>query len=167
MAATGSEISVATNFEDVTSTFSKFGGYEMKITYNFVNGESVEIEVNEEVGKLILDMRREEETGYRKNRCYELYLETSLDHSEWNKYVQPEFDPEVAKEIEQKKKNRNKAIAALETLSEKQKELIEALHGEEPIKAKEYAELKGVTPAAISQQKKTIEKKLKKFIKKP
>lgn len=46
----------------------------MKINYTFVNGETSDVEVNEEIGNLILDSRREESNQDRKERyhCYSL-----------------------------------------------------------------------------------------------
>ncbi len=44
----------------------------MKIKYEFVNGETMEVEVEERIGTLILDSRRAEESNSRKERrhCY-------------------------------------------------------------------------------------------------
>ena len=46
----------------------------MKINYTFANGETSDVEVNEEIGNLILDSRREESNQDRKERyhCYSL-----------------------------------------------------------------------------------------------
>ena len=46
----------------------------MKINYTFANGETSDVEVNEEIGNLILDSRREESNQDRKERyhCYAL-----------------------------------------------------------------------------------------------
>ena len=46
----------------------------MKINYTFANGEVSEVEVNEEIGNVILDSRREESNLARKERyhCYSL-----------------------------------------------------------------------------------------------
>ena len=47
---------------------------KMKINYTFANGEVSEVEVNEEIGNVILDSRREESNLVRKERyhCYSL-----------------------------------------------------------------------------------------------
>ena len=44
----------------------------MKINYTFNNGENSEVEVNEEIGAVILDSRRKEENMERnyRRRCY-------------------------------------------------------------------------------------------------
>ena len=46
----------------------------MKINYTFNNGENSEVEVNEELGAVILESRRKEENmeRNRRRRCYSL-----------------------------------------------------------------------------------------------
>ena len=46
----------------------------MKIKYTFDNGENSEVEVNEEIGAVILESRRKEENmeRNRRRRCYSL-----------------------------------------------------------------------------------------------
>ena len=46
----------------------------MKIYYTFNNGENSEVEVNEEIGEVILESRRKEENmeRNRRRRCYSL-----------------------------------------------------------------------------------------------
>ena len=47
---------------------------KLTINYTFANGETSDVEVNEEIGNLILDSRREESNQDRKERyhCYSL-----------------------------------------------------------------------------------------------
>ena len=51
----------------------------MKINYTFNNGENSEVEVNEEIGAIILESRRKEENLARKER----YHCVSMDNSEF------------------------------------------------------------------------------------
>ena len=46
----------------------------MKVKYEFDNGEITEVEVSEEIGAMVIDSRRDEESGNRKERrhCYSL-----------------------------------------------------------------------------------------------
>lgn len=46
----------------------------MKVKYEFNNGEVTEVEVSDEIGAVIIDSRREEESAERKHRrhCYSL-----------------------------------------------------------------------------------------------
>lgn len=65
----------------------------MKVKYEFDNGEVTEVEVSEEIGAMIIDSRREEESGNRKERrhCY------SLDAIvyEGTEYGTPDFTEEM------------------------------------------------------------------------
>lgn len=51
----------------------------MKINYTFNNGENSEVEVNEEIGEVILESRRKEENLARKER----YHCVSMDNSDF------------------------------------------------------------------------------------
>jgi DNA-directed RNA polymerase specialized sigma24 family protein len=46
----------------------------MKVKYEFNNGDITEVEVSEEIGAMIIDSRREEESAERKHRrhCYSM-----------------------------------------------------------------------------------------------
>ncbi len=69
----------------------------MKINYTFANGESSEVEVNEEIGTFILDSRRKEENLGRKER-YHCYSMDAADY-EGSDYAGP-CTPETALELE-------------------------------------------------------------------
>ena len=49
----------------------------MKINYTFNNGENSEVEVNEEIGAVILESRRKEENLARKERYHCVSMENS------------------------------------------------------------------------------------------
>lgn len=87
----------------------------MKINYTFANGEVSEIEVNEEIGNVILDSRREENNLDRKER-YHCYSMDAADY-EGEEYADQET-PEAALFLQLE----NKRIAdAFDKLSEVQK----------------------------------------------
>lgn len=87
----------------------------MKINYTFVNGEVSEIEVNEEIGNVILDSRREENNLDRKER-YHCYSMDAADY-EGEEYADQET-PESALFSQME----NKSISdAFDKLSEVQK----------------------------------------------
>ena len=50
----------------------------MKINYTFNNGENSEVEVNEEIGEVILESRRKEENLARKERYHCVSMEDAL-----------------------------------------------------------------------------------------
>lgn len=87
----------------------------MKINYTFANGEVSEVEVNEEIGNIILDSRREENNLDRKER-YHCYSMDAADY-EGEEYADQET-PESALFLQLE----NKSIAdAFDKLSEVQK----------------------------------------------
>ncbi len=51
----------------------------MKINYNFINGEHSEIDVSDELGAIILDLRREEENNDRRYRRHNYSLEQGTE----------------------------------------------------------------------------------------
>ena len=120
------------------------------VTYNFATGETVTIELEEGT----------EVAVYIKER----HLDTGCDHGEWNSFVDPETDELYQKEKERSLREAEAARKAMDSLSEKQKELVLMLYGPEPITVSEYAAREGVSQPAISNRLKKIRKKLKKFL---
>ena len=53
----------------------------MKITYRFVTGEAVEVEVSDDVGKVVLEFRKEEASNNRYQRLVEKRLRTDRTNS--------------------------------------------------------------------------------------
>lgn len=91
----------------------------MKLSYEFNNGETAEIEVSEEIGNMIMESRREECNQDRKQRahCY------SLDDIDFEGL---DFaDPETPASIMEKEDDENEFYktmrTALETLTPTQK----------------------------------------------
>lgn len=136
----------------------------MKITYNFVNGETIAVEVNEEIGRVILEMKRLEDNEERRIRYNERHIDSSLDHGKWNEYIQPEFDDELQELEERRIKNQEIAEKAIASLNEKQKDLVISIYGKEKLTEEQYAKKIGRTQGAVSCRLKTIRKKLKKVL---
>lgn len=123
----------------------------MKIKYKFVT-ETVEIEVDDEYGKLIKRMNTTEESDLRTIRNNETRLDAFNDYSSW-----------LADEIYEERKEKAIVIGnVIDELSPKQQELIETLFGPDGLSAREYAKLEGVSAAAITKRKKRIIKNFKK-----
>ena len=78
--------------------------------------------------------------------------------------VDPETDELYQKEKERSLREAEAARKAMDSLSEKQKELVLMLYGPDPITVSEYAAREGVSQPAISNRLKKIRKKLKKFL---
>lgn len=136
------------------------------VTYNFATGDTVTIELEErtEVAVYIKERKRLEENEARRIRYNERHLDTGCDHGEWNSFVDPETDELYQKEKERNLQEAEAARKAINSLSEKQKELVLTLYGPDPITVSEYAAREGVSQPAISNRLKKIRKKLKKFL---
>lgn len=129
----------------------------MKIKYEFVDGD-VELEVSDEWASVLAELDRLERNNDKKEkrRHYSLEARTyeGADYAAEDKGISVLFEGLGDAE---------RLNEALTHLSSKQQALIKAIYFE-GISATKYAERLGVTKGAVSQQLKTIRKKLKKFI---
>jgi len=130
----------------------------MKIKYEFAT-ETVEIEVDETWGTVLVDLDRQEynndQSETRRHCSLEAYGEKHTELTTEEDSFATLLRKETAEAIEK----------ALEQLKPAHRELIQALFFD-GISNEEYASRCGVTPGAISQRKATALKKLKKFLKK-
>lgn len=129
----------------------------MKIKYEFVTGEVVEIEVDEKWGKIIEDLDFEERMNDRKETRRHVSLDTG---AEWSDWLITDDDPEG--DIIEMIETRNDFNRAMSILNDKQRELIHALFVKGRTQA-EYAAITGVERTAVTHQLATIRNKLKKF----
>ncbi len=136
------------------------------VTYNFATGDTVTIELEEgtALSVYIAESRRLEENEARRIRYNERHLDTACDHGSWNTFVDPETDELYQKEKEGRRREAEAARKAMDSLSEKQKELVMMLYGPDPITVSEYAAREGVSQPAISNRLKKIRKKIKKLL---
>lgn len=116
------------------------------ITYNFADGTSVELEVGAEWTKIVLDLRREEESADRLARMYCVTADVLGDEGAW----MADTSDEPCNE---------KVIALYNSLTEEQKTLVKTIY-EDKITMTEYAEKHGVSQSSVSQRIATIRKKL-------
>ena len=129
----------------------------MKIKYEFVTGEVVEVEVDEKWGKILEDLDFEEKMNDRKETRRHVSLDTG---AEWSDWLITDDDPEG--DIIEMIETRRDLTKALSVLSENQIKLVKALFVE-GFSQEEYAEKNGVTQVAIARQLDRIRKKLKKL----
>ena len=135
-------------------------GTDMKYSYYYATGtESVEID--EEWAALLQAMDREEEA----NRKKETRRHYSLDDIDYEGEEFGAADPEIRFMSEATDKELV-LLDALKKLNEKQSAVIRALYYAEKT-GKEYAEECGIKPSAVTQQKNTAIKNLKKFFEEP
>ena len=127
----------------------------MKINYTFANGETSDVEVNEEIGNLILDSRREESNQDRKERyhCY------SLDAAE---YEGEDYADGSTPEMELFRQLENQRIKeAFEQLSEVQRRRLLMLA--EGVSLREIARREGKDIKTIRESIEGARKKILKF----
>lgn len=130
----------------------------MKVKYLFTNGEASEIEVNDELGEVILGLDRKEYNNNHK----EARRHTSLDSMEFEGEFFCQEDEDLAditaeESIEERLKN------AISMLKPNQQDMIRAIYFD-GMSVNEYAQHSGVHQSAISHRLQTVYKKLKKFI---
>lgn len=128
----------------------------MKIKYEFDNGEITEIEISEEVGAVILNSRREEESAARKHRrhCYSL---DAVDY-EGKEYGVPDFTEEM---FDDRYEQRDRVRKAFSHLSEVQQRRLLMLAG--GVSMREIAKKEGVNYRAVFDSIQAARKKFLKF----
>lgn len=126
----------------------------MKIKYEFINGETTEIEVDENIGTFILDSRRIEENLARKER-YHCYSSDAawegLDYA----------DPNTPESMYLQKCKSNEIAEIYNTLTEIQKRRLELLL--EGLSLREISRKEGVEIKSVRETMEQIRKKFKKF----
>lgn len=126
----------------------------MKIKYEFVDKTSVEIEVNEEIGNVIIDSRRKEDNLDRKERRH-CYSYDAIEY-EGEEYGKEDYYECMDESIEENARVR----AAFDTLTEVQKRrLLMLANG---LSMREIARREGIKHHAVME---SIEGAKKKFLK--
>lgn len=129
----------------------------MKIKYQFAN-ETVEIEVSEEWGNVLIELdRRECNNNRRETRRHESY---SGDNDKMNPLEDRNVD--IEDDLLQRM-DTERLLAALEKLLPQQQSLVKKVFFEE-LALTQIAHEQGVSQQAISKQLKVIYKKLKTFL---
>ena len=89
----------------------------MKVKYEFDNGEVTEVEVSEEIGAMIIDSRREEESGNRKERRHCYSLDAIL--YEGIEYGTPDFTEEMFDDREERDARVREAFSHLSDVQQR------------------------------------------------
>lgn len=130
----------------------------MKIKYQFINGDSMEVEVSEEIGAVIVESRHQEALNDRKESRRHYHYDAD-DIYEGEEYGAD--DPDLLALFPTDAQD--KVALAMASLTESQREVISALFLE-GLPAKEYAAKKGISEAAVSKAKKAALEKMKKVL---
>ncbi len=128
----------------------------MKIRYQFAT-ETVEVEVSEELGNIIVDLNRQEYNNHHK----ETRRHCSLDAFNLDDALFPSEEDIEAEVVA--KDQYNRLYAAIALLEPQQKELVRQVFFEDR-KIVDIAAEEGVSEAAIRNRLKKITQRLKKFL---
>lgn len=127
----------------------------MKLRYEFDNGEVTEVEVSEEIGAMIIDSRREEESGNRKERRHCYFLDAIL--YEGIEYGTPDFTEEMFDDREERDARVREAFSHLSSVQ--QRRLLMLAGG---LSIREIAKREGKNYRTVHE---SIEAARKKFLK--
>lgn len=125
----------------------------MKIKYEFINGETTEIEVDENIGTFILDSRRNEENLARKERYHCYSSDVAWEGEDY-------ADPDTPETILFKKMRSERIKKALSKLSDVQRRRL-LMH----IDGLNYSEIARIEEVNHSAVKKSVESAKKIFLK--
>ena len=139
-----------------STAINQIGDRKVKIKYKFAN-ETVEIEVTEEWGSILIDLDRQEYNNNHK----ETRRHCPLSAYSYEGEVFSVEDENLTKLIEDTEPG--KLLAAILKLSPKQQELIRSIYIDK-ISVNEYAKRHGVTQSAIAHRLAAAKKNLKKLI---
>ena len=130
----------------------------MNIKYEFLTGETIEIEVSDYIGEVSIAIDREiYNDDRRETRRHESYSDHNYKHE---KLVDKSADVEAATEWNADKEKLNHSISQLKS---HQQELVKKIFYQ-GLSETEVARVMGVSQQAISQQLKVIYKNLKNFL---
>lgn len=128
----------------------------MKITYEFVNGETANVEVAEEIGVLIVASRRDEESADRKKRRY-CYSLDAIDY-EGNEYAEPDFAEKMFDASKERDAHVREAFAHLTEVQKKRLILLAA-----GLSVREIARQEGKNFRSVYESIEAAKKKFLKF----
>lgn len=130
----------------------------MNITYEFVTGEKIEIEVNEDIANISIEIERK----IYNNNQKESRRHNSIDGMEELGFQFEDINNEMEVKVEEAETT-DEVRNAIKTLIPNQQDLIEKIFYKD-MKIVDIAAYEGVTEAAIRNRLNKIYKKLKKIL---
>lgn len=127
----------------------------MKYSYEFIAEEVMEIEVDEYWFDILTELDREEYNNCKKESRRHVSLDTGMDYSEW--LIDEDADPF---EMLLKKETEEEVQTALDSLTENQRDIVEAIHFS-GMNISEYAKKVGITKQAARERIHWAMKKLR------
>lgn len=133
----------------------------MKIKYEFLKGQVVEVEVSDEIGAVIVQIEKDTANSDRRETRRHVSFE------EWTEKTDTLADPEA--DVEREVMNRDDAAAlhrAIARLKPDEQDLLRRVYlDKHPMTQAEYARQLGITENAVQLRAASIRKKLRKLIK--
>ncbi|MFR1377853.1 MAG: RNA polymerase sigma factor [Clostridium neonatale] len=130
----------------------------MNITYEFVTGEKLEIEVNEDIASISIEIERK----IYNNNQKESRRHNSIDSMEEAGFQFEDINDDIEVKVEEAETT-DEIKNAIKTLIPNQQDLIEKIFYKD-MKIVDIAAYEGVTEAAIRNRLNKIYKKLKKIL---
>jgi RNA polymerase sigma factor (sigma-70 family) len=130
----------------------------MKIQYSYCDGQSISIEVEDNLGEIIIQLEKDEyNSNRRETRRHESY---SDDNDKRNTLADPAADVEtdVIRAVEN-----NRLYRAIHALQPQQQALVRQIYFENR-KVVDIARQQGVTEGAVRDRLRKIHKRLKKLL---
>ncbi len=126
----------------------------MKIRYTFADDATSEVEVSEEIGTLIMESRREESNGDRKER-YHCWSMDAADY-EGLEYSVPDFTDALFDDSEEQSERIREAFSHLTETQQRRMLLISAGLSEREIARREGVAIRAVTESIDYARKKFL-----------
>lgn len=130
----------------------------MNIRYEFLTGETIEIELSDDIAEIAIEIERETYNGNRR----ETRRHNSIEDMESLGIQFKDIETDTAKKVEEKE-NKETVHNALDQLMPQQKELIHKVYFRE-MSIIEIARAEGVSEAAVRNRLNKIYKKLKNIL---
>ena len=132
----------------------------MIIKYEFITGETVEAEVDESIGKVMLELDRIEYNNDKKETRRHCTLDVLGDDGEW--LIDRESDPCTIKNLSKYGVEDEKLDDALDNLTKEEREAVFAVYGSGYTR-KDYSEIVNIPRTTVNDQVTRGKKKIKKF----
>ena len=126
----------------------------MKIRYTFADDTTSEVEVSEEIGTLIMDSRREESNGDRKER-YHCWSMDAVDY-EGLEYSIPDFTDALFDDSHEQSERIREAFSHLTEIQQRRMLLLAAGLSEREIARREGVAIRAVTESINYARKKFL-----------
>ncbi|WP_368269623.1 hypothetical protein [Enterocloster clostridioformis] len=126
----------------------------MKLTYEFVTGETTEVEISEEIGALVIDSRREEESGDRKERRHCISLDAIT--YEGLAFSTPDFTENMFSDENERNAHIQEAFSHLTQTQQRRMLMVAAKIPLREIARREGKEIKTIRESVAAARKKFL-----------